>query len=930
MKSMVLVMLLIPCIIFAQSGTIKGMVSDAETGQNVQGANVILIGTIYGAASDLSGNYAIEDVPYGDYKLMVSYMGYGKVEQNVTVDAAEITLNLELSRTTLEMSALEVLASRATRETPVAYTNIKKSDMQVRLGSQDIPLILNTTPSVYATNSGGGSGDSRINIRGFNQRNVSVMINGVPVNDMENGWVYWSNWDGVADATSSIQLQRGLSAVNLATPAIGGSMNIITDPAALKQGGKFKQELGSGSYLKSTLNYNTGLIKDKYAFSATVVRKTGEGIVDKTWTDAWAYYFGAAMNINSKNRVELYALGAPQRHGQNRYKQNIAAYSHEFAEDLDDYDEGGLEKFDEAKSGLNYNENWNKISSSYNGDQYYYMYGEKKGKRHASGYLNEIENFFHKPQINLNWYSTLTEKMRLSTVAYFSGGSGGGTGTFNDIVWDYSGPSRIANWDATIANNEGTSNRKGNDKPDNESIAFLRNSVNRQWTVGAISKLSYKINDDLKTQIGIDWRTAEIEHAREVRDLLGGDYAVNGKYDAYASDLDSRYSTLYNEFNTSIEDAKVGLGDEINYFYTNKVNWFGGFGQVEYSQPLYSVYGMAGYSMIKYNHVNHFMKAENHPGYDETSKGELEINSDWLGAGQLKGGGLVHLNEEYDVYTNFGIVQKVPILDDVIDDAAGTMASDPENEKFNSIEGGVNYRRSQGKLAAKMNFYYTQWQNRSMTRSVQAGAGSSGDTDIIFLTGLDQTHMGVEAEVSYQPLSMLRFDGAMGYGMWEFDGDAEGSYKNYEDNSTEDYTYAVKGLKVGDMPQTMVALTTTYMPVKGASIAAVINWYDRHWADWDPGSREIEEGVDPDREQSWEAPGYTKFDIHASYTLPFNVMRTNIQVFAHIYNVLDAMYIQDAVDNSAYNGFDMDHDSDDAEVFFGTPRWFNAGISIGL
>ena len=108
------------------------------------------------------------------------------------------------------------------------------------------------------------------------------MINGVPQNDMENGWVYWSNWDGVGDASQSIQMQRGLSAVNLAAPSIGGTMNIITDPAAVESGGKVKQEYGAGNFLKTSVNYNTGLVNGKYAISATVVRKTGDGIIDKT------------------------------------------------------------------------------------------------------------------------------------------------------------------------------------------------------------------------------------------------------------------------------------------------------------------------------------------------------------------------------------------------------------------------------------------------------------------------------------------------------------------------------------------------------------------------------------------------------------------------------------------------------------------------
>ena len=252
--------------------------------------------------------------------------------------------------------------------------------MEIRLGSQDIPLILNTTPSVYSTGQGGGAGDARINIRGFNQRNVAVMINGVPQNDMENGWVYWSNWDGVGDATSSIQVQRGLSAVNLPTPSIGGTMNIITDPASFERGGKVKQEAGSGGFLKTTMNYNSGLINDKLALSGTIVRKTGDGIIDGTWTDAWAYYFGGSYALSEKQRFELYAIGAPQRHGQNLYKQNIATYSQELAGDIDGYDETAFsegEKF-ETEAGRFFNQNWAPVDPSYKGKQYWYMYGQEQ------------------------------------------------------------------------------------------------------------------------------------------------------------------------------------------------------------------------------------------------------------------------------------------------------------------------------------------------------------------------------------------------------------------------------------------------------------------------------------------------------------------------------------------------------------------------
>ena len=382
--------------LFAQS--IHGVITDVDN-KPLEGANVVVVGTDLGAVSDVNGIAHI-DVPAGTYDVTASFIGYSTLTKSVVVGDSMTTLNFVLDFNVVALTDVEVLASRASETTPVAYTNVSKEEMEVRLGSQDIPMILNTTPSVYATQQGGGAGDARINIRGFNQRNVAVMINGVPQNDMENGWVYWSNWDGVGDATSSIQVQRGLSAVNLATPSIGGTMNIITDPTSFEKGGKFKQEAGDGGFLKTTFNYNTGLLlNDKLALSGTIVRKTGDGIIDGTWTDAWAYYFGGSYAVSDKQRFELYAIGAPQRHGQNLYKQNIATYSQELAGSIDGYDTDAFaegNKF-ETEAGRLFNQNVAPIDPSYTGKQYWYMYGARTTNRFNKNFLNERENFFHKP-----------------------------------------------------------------------------------------------------------------------------------------------------------------------------------------------------------------------------------------------------------------------------------------------------------------------------------------------------------------------------------------------------------------------------------------------------------------------------------------------------------------------------------------------------
>jgi outer membrane receptor for ferrienterochelin and colicin len=96
------------------------------------------------------------------------------------------------------------------RKTPVAVSTIKEAQIIEKLGNQEFPEILNTTPSVYATKGGGGFGEGKLNIRGFDQRNIAIMVNGMPVNDMESGAVYWSNWAGLSDVTSAMQVQRGL------------------------------------------------------------------------------------------------------------------------------------------------------------------------------------------------------------------------------------------------------------------------------------------------------------------------------------------------------------------------------------------------------------------------------------------------------------------------------------------------------------------------------------------------------------------------------------------------------------------------------------------------------------------------------------------------------------------------------------------------
>lgn len=915
MKKGKLLLTLLATVLFAgmtmAQGTVSGTVYDDAYGESLIGSSIVVQGTTTGTTTDINGHFSLK-LDAGTYTLEVSYLGYETKTIETTVSDGKNTNlgRVKLKATSTLLDGVSVIADRAKdRETPVAVSNVTKADLEEKLGSQDLPLIMNATPSVYATPQGGGAGDARINVRGFNQNNVAIMINGVPINDMENGWVYWSNWDGVADATSSIEMQRGLSAINLATPSVGGTMNIITSPAEMEAGGSAKFEYGSGTFMKATLTGHTGLINEKFAASASVVRKVGSGVIDKTWTDAWAYYLGMSYNVNKNHRLEVYAVGAPQRHGQNLYKQNVAAYSHDYAKEIGA--DSAAANIMESPNGRLYNENWNTVNSSYSGKQYW---NGKTHSRYDQDFINERENYFHKPVANLNWYAQWTKKISQFTTVYYSGGKGGGNGTYGKIQYDYdSEPTRIVDWNATIEKNQDPTYAT----PGNQGI--LRNSVNNQWTIGAISKVKVNFNDAFKMQVGLDWRTAKIDHFREIRDMLGlTTFKDVNKYEDYRP----------------LSDFWVGdevyrkLGDKVNYFNTNTVDWLGGYIQGEYTNGVFSAYGTVGYSMIKYSYVNHFKTADTtDAGLPDINSGELKANTDWITGLQVKGGINYNLSETFNIFGNFGYVSKVPIFDNVIDDGDGTVAENPQNETFLSYELGAQFKSLDNKLNVTGNFYYTTWQDRTLTRSVQLDA--NGTTGIAFIKGLDQRHMGFELEAKYRPVKVVGVGVIASIANWTYLNNVNAVIKNYDNGLTNDTVNVyTKDLKVGDAPQTQFAVYLDIYPIKGLYVQLLGRYNSNHYADFNPATRNDATDLD----QVWKTPSYTVFDAHINYDIPLK-NSLGVSVFAHVFNIFNTFYVQDAVDNSQYNGYygydgSLGHTANSAEVYLGLPRTFNVGVKF--
>ncbi len=211
----------------------RGRVLD-EQGEPAVGAVVAVPGSKTGVPTDIDGNFKIS-VPDNAKTLKISYLGY--FDENVPVSAQMGVIELRPESKMLQDVVVTQSVAR-TRKTPVALSQVDALTIDTKLGAQEFPEILKTTPGVWATPDGGGFGDSKINMRGFKSENVAVLINGVPINDMEWGGVYWSNWAGLSDVTSNMQTQRGLGAALVSAPSVGGTIN--HHPLARCQEGRYR------------------------------------------------------------------------------------------------------------------------------------------------------------------------------------------------------------------------------------------------------------------------------------------------------------------------------------------------------------------------------------------------------------------------------------------------------------------------------------------------------------------------------------------------------------------------------------------------------------------------------------------------------------------------------------------------------------------
>ena len=896
MKKLFLVglMLLTSIGAFAQ---ITGKVVEAGTTSGLPGATVVLKGTTNGTTTDFDGNFTI-DVGQGS-TLVISFLGF----QSQTVSATtNLVVQLVASTTQLEEIVLTsgVIDVAKIRETPIAVSTISAAEIALKVGNLEFPEVMNSTPGVYATKQGGGYGDSRINLRGFDQRNTSILINGQPVNDMENGSVYWSNWQGLTDVASGIQIQRGLGASRLAVPSVGGTISIFTKAAEKDQGGSLAQTIGNDGYSKTVVNYNSGKGDNGWAYSLLLSKWSGDGYIYGTQGEGTTY-FGAVGYApeGSKHSLNLSVLGAGQWHHQRTSWVSIRDYQN-FGKD--------------HKEGID--RRWSSDAGFLNGEEF-----------------NMRRNFYNKPLATFNWDFQIKDNLKLNTSLYASAGRGGGTGPrggnfrnatidnfpFNiDLTEHYNNRNRgtrdangFINYDAVIAHNQsitpytGTvgglagqligSNGFRNDGVSRE-VLVRRASMNSHDWIGGISNLEGQFGK-FRTSIGVDLRSYKGYHYRVLNDLMG---------------LDGYYSTGNKNsagqiINTLIEASpfkNTGIrGPKIDYYNNGIVGWQGVNGLVEYSdkEKLTAVL-QGGLSNQSFQREDFFDQPQN-PISDTQNQG----------GGYVKGGANYNLNEKSNVFFNVGVISRQPQFDAVFPNFANNINDDLENEEIRSVELGYGFIGK--KVSFNINAYSTSWGNRFITTSL---FGAQGDQGTAQFRDVDVQHNGVEFEGTYNPTSRLKLKGMLSVGDWRYTKDFTSEIFDANQQSVGTGTLYLKDAKVGDAAQLTANLSADYRIGK-TNLDVSYRFVDELYADYN-----IVDDVfkSPDNLGAVKLPSFGLVDAGISTRLGKFSLRVNVN------NVIDTVYIAESETNihttagsTTWNGVDVNN-----SVWFGFGRTWNTSL----
>jgi iron complex outermembrane receptor protein len=767
--NLLIVLLLAVCLhASAAANFVTGKVVDADTKEPLVSATITIKGTSKSASAGLDGTFRIDVSGFDNPVLVVTYLGY--ISQEISVgDKTNLgVISLKNSATSLKEVAVNGDIA-IDRKTPVAVTTIGTQYIEEHIGTQDIPELLNIVPGVYATQQGGGYGDSRISIRGFSSQskngNVAYTINGIPVNDPESGAIYWSDFSGITDVTSSIQVQRGLGASKVIVPSFGGTVNVTSRSTDMQQGGYVWQTIGSDGYEKTAVLVSTGLNSNGWAATIEGSKTTGNGDADGLNFTAYNYFVNVSKILSPDQTLSFNLIGGNQTHGQ-RPEESILDYQ-------------------QAPQGIRWNS----------------QLGVKDGQQ-----INPYNNFFSEPFFSLNHEWTINEKSSLSTEVYAIYGSGGG-GDFGGTT-----PPRIGNQFSPYDYN--AVEQSNANSPDGNAQTYLYNSHDITDWYGLRSTYKTLLGKYTTLQAGVDLRYYYGIHYEQLSDLLGADYFL----DAYTGATSTAQGESAGNINNPNHLAVVG--DKISYDNEDFTESGSAFAQAEYSKNDFTAF------VTLTGADNGFKRAD----YYNYLNSDPMQTTHWVSFAsyQAKGGANYNFTEQMNVYANIGYLTKPPYYNTVFENYTNQINKTAVDEKLLSYELGYGFKSAE--FSAKADLYRTSYKDRSDQSSYFDDA--TNQLYSANVVGVDELHQGAEIILVWRPVKEITIRGMGSFGDYYYTNNP-GPTTVFNNQNVAVKTVNVIYLnneKIGDIPQTTAALSLDVNVLPQIKLGVIWNYFSNYTA----------------------------------------------------------------------------------------------------
>ena len=285
--------------------TISGVVRSNQKNEVLPWATVQIENSQYVATTNGNGYFEFTHIKPGTYFLIYRYVGYESYRYEISVTNENVSASVNLSQKEVMINEISVVGTKIEESTPTTYSSIGKEEIKKTNLGQDIPYLLQQSPSMVVTSdAGAGVGYTYMRIRGTEASRINVTINGIPINDAESHGTFFVNMPDFASSTESVQIQRGAGTSTNGVGAFGASINLFTNHRSNKPYAEVNNSFGSFNTKKNTLKFGTGILNEKFSFEGRLSSIQSNGYIDRASSDLKSYFF-SGQYVSGKNSLKF-------------------------------------------------------------------------------------------------------------------------------------------------------------------------------------------------------------------------------------------------------------------------------------------------------------------------------------------------------------------------------------------------------------------------------------------------------------------------------------------------------------------------------------------------------------------------------------------------------------------------------------------------